>query len=148
MYTNQIINSPVFDKVLKWFCVGVSGGSRPALLVLDEDTLTRGDPGRKVHLITNTHLSGVDMSTGLYWDLCYLTSKAVRRNFFLGGGGGARLSANAIFEGKRKRGREAPERREGAGGGVPPPTRGSCCIFEIEIERSGAHFGWIFGGNL
>ena len=55
--------------------------------------------------------------------------------------GGARLST--IFEGKRKRGREAPERGEG----VPPPppshTR-ELLHFEIEIERSGAHFGWIF----
>ena len=62
--------------------------------------------------------------------------------------GGARLST--VLEGKRKRGREAPERGKGVGGGVPPPTRGSFCIFEIEIERSGAHFGWIFflgGGN-
>ena len=29
-------------------------------------------------------------------------------------------------------------------GGVPPPTPGSFCIFEIEIGRSGAHLGWIF----
>ena len=35
--------------------------------------------------------------------------------------GGARLST--IFEGKRKRGREAPERGEGVGGGCHPPTR-------------------------
>ena len=68
-----------------------------------------------------------------------VTYKAVRRNFFLGG---ARLST--IFERQRKRGREAPERGEGVGGRVPPPTPGSFCIFEIEIERSGAHFGWIF----
>ena len=32
-------------------------------------------------------------------------------------------------------------------GGVPPPRRRSFCISEIEIERSGAHFGWIFWGN-
>ena len=29
-------------------------------------------------------------------------------------------------------------------GGVPPPARGSFYIFEIEIEQTGAHFGWIF----
>ena len=29
-------------------------------------------------------------------------------------------------------------------GGVPIPTPGSFCIFEIEIGRSGAHLGWIF----
>ena len=33
-------------------------------------------------------------------------------------------------------------------GGVPPPRRRSFCIFEIEIERSGEHFGWIFLGKL
>ena len=69
-----------------------------------------------------------------------MVSKDVRRNVFLGGGG-ARLST--IFDGKSKRGREAPERGEGVGGGVPPLTRGSFCSFEIEIERS--HFGWNFG---
>ena len=62
------------------------------------------------------------------------------QEFFPGGGG----KIIYIFEGKRKRGREAPEREEGVGGGVPPPTRGSFCTFESEIERSGAHFGWIF----
>ena len=67
-----------------------------------------------------------------------VVGKAVRRNFFLGGGGGARLST--IFEVKRKRGC-------GRGVSPPPPTRGSFCIFEIEIERSGAHFGWILGGG-
>ena len=61
-------------------------------------------------------------------------------------GGGARLST--IFERKRKRGREAPERGEGVGGGVSPlPHPGSFCIFEIEIGRSGAHLGWIFWGE-
>ena len=32
----------------------------------------------------------------------------------------------------------------GCGRGCPPATPGSFCNFEIEIERSGAHFGWIF----
>ena len=53
------------------------------------------------------------------------------QEFFLQGGGGS-LST---IDGTGKRGREA------GGGG---PTRGNFCIFEIEIERSGAHFGWIF----
>ena len=41
-------------------------------------------------------------------------------------------------------GAQRPSGRKVWEGGVPPPTRGSFCIFEIEIERSGAHFGWIF----
>ena len=57
-------------------------------------------------------------------------TKAVRRNLFLGGGG----EIITIFEGKSKRGSEATERGES----------GSFCIFEIEIERSRAHFGWNF----
>ena len=60
--------------------------------------------------------------------------------------GGAKLST--IFEGKSKQGREAPKRGERGAPPPPPPppprpARGSFCIFEIEIEieRSGAHFG-------
>ena len=40
----------------------------------------------------------------------------------------------ALIVGQRKRGREAPERGEGVGGFF-------FCIFGIQIERSGAHFG-------
>ena len=57
--------------------------------------------------------------------------------------GGARF---AIFEGIRKRGRKAPERGEGLGGGVP--DEGAFAFFLIEIERSGAHFGWILFGEI
>ena len=56
------------------------------------------------------------------------THKAVRRNFFWGG-----QDWSTIFEGKRKRGGRVWE---------------SFCIFEIEIEQSGAHFGWIFWNFL
>ena len=73
----------------------------------------------------------------------YLCPRPYAGIFFVGGGGGG--ARFAIFERKRKRGREAPERGEG---GVPPPRRRSFCIFWIEIERSGAHFGWILGGKL
>ena len=71
------------------------------------------------------------------------------QEYFPGGGGQDYLkySRENASEGAAKR----PERGGGGmwEGGFPPPTRGSFCIFEIEIEvqRSGAHFGWILGGG-
>ena len=46
---------------------------------------------------------------------------------------------HGIIVGQRKRGREAPERGEGVGGGVPPPSPRKFCIFVIEIKQCGAH---------
>ena len=69
-------------------------------------------------------------------------SKAVRRNFFVGGQDLQYCRGNASEGAKRPSGGRVWE------GGVPPPRRRSFCIFEIEIERSGAHFGWIFLGKL
>ena len=71
-------------------------------------------------------------------------NKAVRRNFFQGGGGGQDYLQS---RGKASEGAKRPSGGR-VWGGTPPPTWGSFCIFEIEIERSGAHFGWIFKGKI
>ena len=62
----------------------------------------------------------------------------------MGGGGGKICN---IREKTQARARSA-RAGGGSGRGVPPPRRRSFCIFEIEIKRSGAHFGWIFLGKL
>ena len=52
---------------------------------------------------------------------------STRTQEYFRGGGGARF---AIFERKRKRGREAPERGEGLGGRCPPlPDEGAFAFF-------------------
>ena len=49
------------------------------------------------------------------------------------GGGGARLST--ILDGKRKRGRAAPERGEGVGGGTPPlPHEGAFAFLRLKLN--------------
>ena len=72
-----------------------------------------------------------------------MTTKAVRRNFFLGGQDYLHYSRENASEGAKR-----PSGGRVCEGGVPPPTPGSFCIFEIEIRRSGAHLGWIFWGKF
>ena len=70
-------------------------------------------------------------------------SKAVRRNFFLGG---ARLST--IFERQRKRGREAPERGRVWEGVSPLPHQGAFAFLRLKLNDLVHTLGGFFGKNL
>ena len=89
------------------------------------------------------------------WDWVRFSStpKAVRRNFFQGGGGrdgggGARLST--IFEGKRKRGGEGPERGEVVEGWCPPSHTRELLLhfFRLKLNDLVHTLGGFFGKIL
>ena len=73
-------------------------------------------------------------------------SQGRTQEFFRGGQDLQYSRENASEGAKRPSG--GGSRRGDREGDVLPPRRRSFCIFLIEIERSGAHFGWIFGGKL
>ena len=74
-----------------------------------------------------------------------ITSSQGRTQEFFRGGGGARLST---IEGKRKRGRKAPERGKGVGGGCPPSHTRSFAFLRLKLNDLVHTMGGFFGKNF
>ena len=70
--------------------------------------------------------------------VAFRVSGVMSQNFFFGGGGGAKPNPHHHRILRRSKATERGE-GEGVGGGVPPPTVGSFCIFGLETVQSGAY---------